>query len=203
MLGMNKLYVEELASTLSGDVTTHLRAAKHELIKSLAQLNGIELGFEKLVAQARKIGYVGNPLVGQLKSASMEREFEGLLVLPTTKKDIWAKLESRISEHNILATLEWEQAEFGKLKGPTEELLKIFDDLIKVSEVEGGERTVEFIENNVIPLRQHYAKVFSLWNHLHAMFLYSALLMTELFYRANGYPSLTDVSLMRNKEQVA
>ena len=48
------------------------------------------------------------------------------------------------------------------------------------------------IENNEVPLRQYYAQVFSLWNTLHAMFLYSALMMTELFYRVNAYPSLLE-----------
>lgn len=68
----------------------------------------------------------------------------------------------------------------------------------------GKKEFVEAIECNKISLRQAYARAFSLWNYLHAMFLYSALMMTELFYRTSGLPSLLEEqSNSTNQGQVA
>lgn len=50
----------------------------------------------------------------------------------------------------------------------------------------------EMVEGNQIPLRQRFGPVFSRWYHLMTMFLYSAVICTELYYRANGLGSLID-----------
>lgn len=105
---------------------------------------------------------------------------------------VWSELEEHIQKQNILDTLAWEAEQFEQLQMPTRNLIATLQECRRIAETDGGNAMANAIENNEVPLRQFYAQVFSLWNTLHAMFLYSALMMTELFYRTNGYPSLTE-----------
>lgn len=203
ILGMDKLYVEELAPRLSGSPSDHLQKTIGALQRSQKILAQIQLGFSKLLEVARTEGYIGNPLASQLKAFDLSSKFGGVLLQPSVNPQVWHELERRISEDNILKTLEWEASEFDRLIRPTADLIAVMQEGLRLSEREGGRAFVDAVENNELPLRQYYAQVFSLWNYVHAMFLYSALMMTELFYRANAYPSLLEFDLSKAKVYAA
>ncbi|MGH8535186.1 MAG: hypothetical protein ACREXM_01685 [Gammaproteobacteria bacterium] len=192
MLGMGKLHVQDLVPSLSGTPTEHLLKAIDALGRSQVTLTQIQVGFGRLSDVARIESYSGNPLASQLKSYDLRSKFEGALVRPFANIGIWEELEERITTDNILKTLEWERSQFEMLNQPTFDLIAVMEDCRRISEQEGGHTFVDAVEHNRLPLRQYFAQVFSLWNHLDAMFLYSALMMTELFYRANSFPSLLD-----------
>lgn len=192
MLGMNKLHVEDVALEIEGTVAEHVALTIDSLQKSLEALSLIPSGFQRLIKVAEQIGYKGNPHVGQLDSYNLEKSFQGSLIQPHVNKAVWDELHSHIKTHNILKTLEWESKQFESLVHTTKSLIAVMEESKEIAIREGEDAFVNAIENNEIPLRQYYAQVFSQWNNLHAMFLYSALIMTELFYRLNGYPSLTE-----------
>lgn len=191
ILGMEKRHVQDFAASLTGTPSGHLQESISLLQKSLATLDEIKAAYSRISEAAKIEGYIGNPLASRLPSLMLKDKFEGVLVRPSINSDVWRQLEERIKSHNILKTLEWEAEQFEQLRQPTQDLLVVMADCQRVAEAKGGMALVEIIDNNEVPLRQFFAQVFSLWNTLDAMFLYSALMMTELFYRANGYPSLT------------
>lgn len=194
IVAMGRLHIEDLTPLLSGSAADHLDLSTNVLRESLAVLERIDTGFERLETVARHIGYRGNPLAGSVRSLRLEEAFVGNLILPVINSAVWNELLRRIEENNILATLDWERSQFRQLAEATVELAIVTDQCRDIAKKEGNVSFSTAVENNRIPFRQHYARVFSLWNHLNAMFLYSALIMTELYYRANGYPSLTDFS---------
>lgn len=192
MLGMKKAYVSDVTDHLEGPAAAYLRQSITLLEQSLKILPQIEGGFERLLNAATREGYTGNPLASQLPALNLEANFEGNLVRPYSQARLWKELEGRISRDNILDTLRWEKAQFSELTQPTENLIHVMRSCLAICERQSDKAFVDVVEHNEVPLRQYYAQVFSLWNHLHAMFLYSALMMTELFYRASGYPSLLE-----------
>lgn len=192
VLGMNKVYVEDLASSLSGTPSDYLSSTIALLERSRDVLGQIQIGFKRLFDAAATEGYKGNPLASQVEAFDLLPKFEAVLIRPFAHTRVWQELEQRVKSHNVLATLEWEATQFELLAQPTRDLINVLRECLRIANHEGGRAFVDSVENNEIPLRQYYAQVFSLWNTLHAMFLYSALLMTELFYKVNGYPSLLD-----------
>jgi hypothetical protein len=122
---------------------------------------------------------------------ALAEKFEGGLIAPAINRAAWIELETRIADENILKTLAWEAARFAGLREPTASLIEVLERCRTLAQNEGARAMVEAIECNEVPLRQRFAPVFSLWNHLHAMFLYSALMMTELFYLTNSLGTLT------------
>lgn len=192
MLGMDKVYVKDVTRNVEGPAAIHLQRTVDCLQRSKNLIKDIQSGFDRVLDAAASEGYKGNPLAQELPSLRLLQQFEGALVLPYSNNAAWKDIESRISQCNILDTLRWEKGQFSALEQPTEDLLDVMRSCQHICERDGDKSLVDAIENNEIALRQFYAQVFSLWNYLHAMFLYSALMMTELFYRANGYPSLTN-----------
>lgn len=192
IVGMNKIYVEDATSSLHAPPPDYLRSALESLERSTDTLTLIEAGYGRLLESARTEGYTGNPLAQRLASFQLGPQIEGTLVRPFLNRGVWQELEDNITEHNILETLAWEADQFRHLRQPTADLIAVMHTCLSIAEQQGGRAFVDAIENNEVPLRQYYAQVFSLWNHLHAMFLYSALMMTELFYRASGFPSLLE-----------
>ena len=190
MLGMNKVYVEDVTSSIDGPAETHLQRTIDCLQRSKRLIKDIQSGFDRVLQAAASEGYKGNPLAQKLPTLHLQKQFEGSLILPYSNSAVWEELETRIAQSNILDTLRWESQQFSKLEEPTDYLIGIVQSCKNLCERDGEKALVDAIENNEVPLRQFYAQVFSLWNHLHAMFLYSALIMTELFYRVNAYPSL-------------
>ena len=192
MLGMNKLHIEDLAASLTGAPADHVAKTIECLEHSTRNLVEIQTGFKRLLDVAIIEGYKGNPLASKLGSLQLKAGFEGVLVQPFANSRVWNELEDRIQNHNILDTLAWEAEQFKQLEIPTRNLIATLQECRRIAEMESGHAMADAIENNEVPLRQYYAQVFSLWNTLHAMFLYSALMMTELFYRVNAYPSLLE-----------
>lgn len=203
ILGMNKLYVEDLVPSLTGTPSDHLRETVTTLKRSKETLPQIQRGFARLTEAARNENYVGNPLASRLKAFDLSNRFAGVIVCPFINMQIWRELENRITDGNIMKTLEWEGTEFQALAQPTEDFLVVIEDCLEIAETEGGVAFVDAVENNEIPVRQYGGQLLSLWNNLDAMFLYSALMMTELFYRANAYPSLLDFDPVDSRNRVA
>lgn len=192
MLGMGKQYIEDLASDLTGSAEAHLASSIESLQESLRCLANIQVGFARLSEAATKEGYKGNPLASSLPSLNLRESFTGVLVRPFPNERLWAELEHRVQKHNVMETLAWEAEQFTLVEEPTQRLLSTLQQCQSIAFREGEHEMAMAIENGEVPLRQYFAQVFSLWNTLDAMFLYSALIMTELFYRANAYPSLLD-----------
>ncbi len=187
----DKLHVEYLAQVTQSP-SAYLANTISHLEASVAKLDEIQSAYKHLLEAAGLEQYKGNPLASTIKTLGLARQFEGTLVLPSVNAEAWASVEGRVADCNILRTLEWESSEFDRLREPTAQLIADIQAARAVVEGAGNRPFLEAVEWNRIPLRQSYARVFSLWNHLHAMFLYSALMMTELFYRANGFSSLLE-----------
>ena len=192
MIGMNKLHIHDLIPDLDGTPSEHVHKAIECLKLSQERLSEIQIGFNRLIEIAKVVGYKGNPLASKVKSFGLKEQFEGLLIRPVINTMIWEDLEMRIQDLNILKTLEWEAEQFLSLEEPTSRLIEVLQQCLELSEKQSGRDMADAIENNELPLRQFYAQVFSTWNSLHAMFLYSSLIMTELFYKINAYPSLVE-----------
>ena len=193
IVGMDKVYVEDVTADLTQHPMSYLDSCIVALERSLSMLDSIEAGFRRLLECAEREGYRGNPLASNIDSFGLKERFSGHIVLRQAHDHVWCELESRIKSSNVLATLQWEAGRFCELRSPTERLIETLRKCRDVCALHGPQAFVGCIENNELPLRQHYAQVFSLWNELHAMFLYSALMMTELFYMANGFPSLAEL----------
>lgn len=190
MSGMAHLHVETLAPPLPLAAAEYLAEAISELETSLGIISEIKTAYRNLLEAAQAENYTGNPLASQLPSFRLDQAFHGNLIIPAMNSSAWKELEARISSDNILSTLEWEATQFDALREPTSQLIQVLAEAQSLAETGGGRAMVEAIECNELPLRQRFARVFSLWNHLHALFLYSALAMTELFYRTNSLGTL-------------
>jgi hypothetical protein len=203
MLGMDKRYVADLTPNLAGAAIAHIEAAIEKIENSKALLLGIDQAFERLFFAAQAEHYVGNPLASQVKAMGLTKLFEGGLIQPAVNETIWRELEQRIESSNILKTLEWERGQFKLLCAPTECLVQTLKAGAEIVVRDGARSFVDALEDNRLPLRQYYAQVFSAWNYLQCMFLYSALIMTELYYRANGFPSLAEFTPVDIRQSVA
>ncbi len=188
----DRLHVEELAKDLTQAPERYLKRAISALQMSLTAIDHIQHGYAHLLDAAADEGYKGNPIASTISDLQLADQFNGTLIFPTVNKDAWNSVELRVTGMNVLATLEWEFSQFDLLRDPTISLIAAMREAATMLKTGGKRSFLEAVEWNEIPLRQRYAKVFSLWNHLHAMFLYSALIMTELFYRANSFPSLLE-----------
>ncbi|MBU1754843.1 hypothetical protein KKH81_00985 [Patescibacteria group bacterium] len=202
IVGVNHLHVEDLAS-LEDSSESYLSNAIALVRRSLETEASIQTGFENLLAAADKENYRGNPLASRVRDFDLREQFNGRLVLPSANQNAWEAIVDRVESTNILATLRWEASEFEKLREPTVELVQVLEACLERLRSDGPRGFVEAIECNDIPLRQSYARVFSLWNYLHAMFLYSTLVMTELFYRTNSFGSLLTDSDGQDSQRTA
>jgi hypothetical protein len=189
---VDKLHVESYAADVCKSPSEYLTRTIAHLEASIGKIDDIQLAYKRLLIAAEAEGYTGNPLASNLEKFKLAQQFSGTLVLPSVNLEAWTPVEKRAAEFNILSTLEWESSEFDRLREPTAQLIAVVRDCQALLDRDGKRSFIEAVEWNKLPLRQSYGRVFSLWNHLHAMFLYSALMMTELFYRANGFPGLLD-----------
>lgn len=203
MLAMRCLHITDLVPSLTGPPAEHLDSSANSLRLSLATLEEIDQGFTRLFAIAKKIGYAGNPLATSVRKLNLQSLFDGRLILPRINDVVWTELLNHIEQDNILATLEWERLQFRDIAEPTRDLIATTEKCRQIALVNGDSAFADAVETNLVPFRQYYARVFSLWNHHHDMFLYSALVMTELFYRANGFASLADFDPVTSRVKAA
>ena len=192
IIGMDRLFIDDLPYDARGTALSYLQSSISHLGTSLECLKLIDRGFNQLFSAAEKVKYAGNPLASRLSALDLKEKFAHRLITPSFNTPVWEELSARIETSNILNTLGWEQRVFEALCAPTRELIDIISQASTVCEQSGPRTVVDMIEDNKFPLRPAYARVFSGWNHAHAMFLYSALIMTELYYLANGLPSLAE-----------
>lgn len=190
VLSVKKRNVESETDDINGTASEHLRDAIEDLETSVQTLQAIAAAFDHLIKVAEVEGYSGNPLASQLPTLDLKTLFSSDVVTPVIHEEAWSRVEERITNDNILKTLEWEKGEFLRLAEPTQELLACLHDCLSIEQRYGGQEFVERVEHNQLPLRRLYARVFSMWNHLDALFLYSALITTELFYRSSELGSL-------------
>jgi hypothetical protein len=203
IVSMARLHIEDLVPASVESPVHHLGLSKDALRLSVVILGNIDSGFARLAEIAEKIGYSGNPLATSVRRLELDKLFSGHLILPAINVLAWEELIRRIETDNILPTLEWERSQFLLLSKPTEDLIVSTVECEQIASTQGPAAFANAVENNLVPFRQYYARVFSLWNHHNAMFLYSALIMTELFYRANGYSSLADFDPTISNARVA
>jgi len=192
MLGMNKKYVEDLASDLSGSCSEHLAAALDALEQSKTHVRETQAGFDRILEAAAKEGYTGNPLASNVDRYDLDRVFSAAFIATTLNETIWKRVLGMIKERNILATLRWEREQFEDLPAFTDDFARTLQMCLDCADRQGGEAMVYAVENNQIPVRQYGFRLFSAWSDADLAFTYSALIMTELYYRANGFPSLAD-----------
>ena len=193
ILGMDKRHVEHLVPSLSGTPSDHLRQTIAALHNSEETISHIQTGFQTLAEAAKIEGYTGNPLASQVGSFELSKRFEGVILRPFVNRRMWQQLEDRIETTNTLGTLEWEASEFQRLLQPTRDFVSVMDKCLQISERDGASAFLDAVEANRVPVRQYGARLLGLWNSLAAMFLYSALIMTELFYQTSGIPSLLEI----------
>ena len=203
MLGMGRLHITDLVPSLSGVPSHHLALSADALRASLGALDSIDRGFARLGEIAKEIGYEGNPLATSVRRLNLDKAFDGHLILPYINTAVWDELLSHIERDNILATLDWERSQFRVLSRADSRSHPDTEECQRIASTYGDSAFADAVECNKVPFRQIYARVFSLWNHHNAMFLYSALIMTELFYRLNGYASLTDFDSSAVNTEVA
>lgn len=203
IVAMNHLYVEDFAEPLDETSERYLQRAIASLERSMIVVGEIELAFDNLFKAAKIEGYNGNPLAASVSSFDLKAKFGRLLVRPSINEAAWNAIESRVREGNVLSTLAWERDQFDAVRQPTCELIGVLRGCLQIARTDGETAFVEAVECNRIGLRQRYAQVFSLWNFLDAMFLYSALIMTELFYRAHEFAPLTDWEPAKAQTEVA
>jgi hypothetical protein len=200
---VDHLHVEHLATLIGNPPADYLDATVARLQESISKVLEIRDAYRHLLEAAAQENYRGNPLASKVESFNLASKFSGTLILPAPNDHAWRGVESRVKDTNILQTLEWESSEFEKLIEPTAALIAVIKEAKALLQKSGKRAFIEAVECNQIALRQHYARVFSMWNHLHAMFLYSALMMTELFYRSNGFQSLLEESTSSDASAVA
>jgi hypothetical protein len=176
------------------------RLALFEMKASIAR---IDEAFTELLELCASIDYEGNPLSGEIKTFNLRSTFMRHDVLPKVNEEAWCDVESRICAVGILDTLRWEQGEFRKLANPINALITVTNQCVAIAENDGDQALVDAIEHNGVSYRQHYARVFAMWNQLDAVFLYSALMMTELFYRANDLGTLTETDITEKTTALA
>ncbi len=187
---MAKLYVEDVTADLEGTPGEYMRTAISELGKSVAAVEQSLLAYDNILEAANKEGYKGNTLARQVRSMNLVASFEGKILQPSIQTSIWEEIERRISEENTLGVLKWEQTQVRKVVPLIEDLIQVMSQCLTVAEEKGHQAFANAIEMNELPLRQKFACVFSYWGYLQTMFLYAAIMMTELFYQENKYPSL-------------
>ncbi len=190
IVGMRHLHVEDIAPPLTQSAIEYLGEAINLLERSLHEVGRISTAYGNLLAAADLENYKGNPLASKIKTFALDEALAGELILPGVNPVAWKSLEHHISQENILSTLKWEAVEFERVREPTKALISVLEQCQRIAREQGDRRMVEAIECNEVRLRQEFAKVFSLWNYLHGLFLYSAVAMTELFYRTNAFGSL-------------
>jgi hypothetical protein len=203
ILGMNKKYVEDFARDLSGSCADHLSSALEALENSKKHVLETQAGFDRILEAAEKEGYTGNPLASKVEEYQLDKLFSDAFIATTINETIWHRVLGRIKTENILATLRWEQEQFGKLPTLTDDFAQTLRMCLSCAKKDGGEAMVYAVENNQIPVRQYGFRLFSAWSDADLAFTYSALIMTELYYRANGFPSLAEFDPIHDKANIA
>lgn len=190
IVGMEFLHVVHVGASPTESAQYYINKSIENLQKSLQTVDRIQHAYTNLLDAAAIEGYRGNPLASRIGEFDLSDALSGTLILPAVNQVAWKAVEAKVETSNILAALAWEAEQFSAVRDPTERLISVLQECLKLADQSGARVMVEAIEKNEVALRQEFAKVFSLWNHLHAMFLYSAVMMTELFYMTNDYGSL-------------
>lgn len=194
-----------IENAILADLGTHVEQSGNWMSEAFRQLSLFRDKVEEVVRvwdglleKVQKLGYKGNPLTPQVCALKLDRLFEGTLLQPRIMSPVWQDLVSRIASENLIPTFQWERDMFRQLHGPVERLLGVLETC-RSAALKG--KLVDQVEGNRIPLRQYFGAVFSGWYYVSCVFLYSAMICTELFYRANGLGSLAEPGLVSEGER--
>lgn len=160
------------------------------LRSSLKDIDVIVNTYDIMLEEMAKDGYKGNALATSLAEYRLAGRLDGKVIQPAVLTSIWHEVEHRIIHDNLPKTFEFEREEFRKLKEPTEDLILVFEAMREAAEQDD---LIDAVEENKVPMRQYFARLFSRWYYLSTMFLYSALISTELAYQEKGYGTLAEV----------
>lgn len=183
---------DEVASLAKaeGDAATNLRRAIDQLERSIERVRQVLLAYDLMLAPVQKSGYKGNRLAARLSEFQLLESFSGRIILPSIQLDIWNEVARRVERDNVIRTFEWERSLFQQLETPTSELAELLRECWELAAKQGGLAFVGAVDCNGIPLRQYFAKVFSLWLYVLTEFFYRALISTELYYRSHAIGTL-------------
>jgi hypothetical protein len=160
------------------------------LRSSLEHIDLIVNTYDIMLEEMAKKGYKGNALATSLAEYRLAARLNDKVIQPTVVTHIWHEVENRIIHDNLPKTFEFERGEFCKLREPTENLILVFEAMREAAE---QDNLIDAVEENKIPMRQYFARLFSRWFYVSTMFLYSALISTELAYKEKGYGTLAEV----------
>ncbi|HSW09864.1 MAG TPA: hypothetical protein VLK32_03050 [Bacillota bacterium] len=166
----------------------HLARGEQRLQASLSSIHEVLVGYEDLLNKMEEAGYSGNPLAQKLGQLALADRFTGVVIEPEVLDGPWRRVETWMQYGNLPEAFRREAEEFARLREVTEDLLRAWHKCQEAAE-EGT--LVDAVETNTIPLRRHFARLFSRRYYVATLFLYSALISTELAYMEQGLPSLT------------
>ena len=89
ILGMDNRHLTDIAADVDGNPMDYLTKTITTLKRSVRVLGQIRVGFDRLSEAAAAEKYRGNPLASKLPDFELDRQFDGLLLLPRVKPDVW------------------------------------------------------------------------------------------------------------------
>lgn len=185
---------------VTGDAVSHLERSIHYLYATVDDVDTIVRSYDDLLAKCDEIGYKGNPLVSQIREWDLRERLEQDLFLPRSR-EMWDDIVSRIEQCNLVEYFKWERDQFRRVIEPLHDLIRVMTTCKEVAAVD-PELFVKSVEVNQIPLRQYFFRVFNMWCSLDLMVEMSTSISTELFYRAEGHGSPTEVPAIPNRDDV-
>lgn len=153
------------------------------------KLAAIDAAWKAMFHEMERVGYKGNPLAATLHQLRLRESFSHRLLPPAIATEAWQELELRFQKHNLPQTFAWERSLYEAMQEPADNLIAVLE--VCRAAAEAG-KLVESVELNVIPLRQYFAPLYSMWHYASQVFLYSAMICTELFYRTHALGSLAE-----------
>ena len=96
IVAMKRLHITDQVPSLTGTSAQHLDLSASALRSSLATLEKIDQGFERLSVVAKAIGSRRNPLATSVQKLNLQNLFDGRLLLPRTNPVVWTELLGRI-----------------------------------------------------------------------------------------------------------
>ncbi len=141
-------------------------------------------------------------VIADLRKQMNDSHYEDLPSLKTVNLS-W--VGERFVDNKMVSQDAWNMAQQAMQGGGFYRMLDVFNEHVAdlrmrttrlIEEVDGlhrhtGEVSMVLEENRVGNIRPAFAELYTGWNGFHALFLASALLSTELWYRFNGFGSLT------------
>lgn len=155
------------------------------LENSVGALELVDHNFEKLSQKMDRLHFVLKPAVINFEQTSIKWEKYGYIA----NDKFWKEIISLYKEGGFRNAIGSLRNRFVITNQETRDLLA----MIKNHKQSAANRLfMADIEENKIPLRQHFARVLTCWDKALSLFRYSSLISTELYLRDRGYPQLAE-----------